>query len=303
MCGRMEGKYSFWRNAAQLLRVVVVLALSLPLSGSAQYDCVVVPHMAPQMQDCSPSSTAWHNTYREQSSYAVGEPLNPGATKAIKIAVHIWQDDNGGNQWPESPAVVNLIEEAIADLDGGMWTYNDEPSDVVPGVAYLPDTKLRVDFQGVFFHQNSAMNSILLSGPTWQLSAQAINEDPAMAEYLLLHFVCPTCHYCCDQFGNPITGIAGVSNGSVFGSFGTNHYVVTKGGWGLDSDWQLAQHWAHEIGHNLELCHTYGPQCGETCVTTDVDFLSDVFYPLGTAGNKVVGAVMSGNPATAARTT
>lgn len=248
----------------------------------AQWECggVIFP-VEQQALSCSRTEAAWNDTYRHQGTYIVGEPINSDLTKTIKIAIHVWQDSNGGNNYPEDESTVAMFAEAIAHLDGGMWTDNDQPSDPITGVAFIPDTKLRVDYQGVTFHQNSAMNSLLLSGPVDQLSNQAILDDPTgvMETCLLLHFVCPTCHY--EYNGVPAPGIAGVASGTPDGSFGSNHYVVTKGG--LNSvggnTWVLAQHWAHEIGHNLNLCHTYGPQCGETCLATNLDFLSDVFDP------------------------
>lgn len=259
---------------------VAALVFTLAHTINAQYDCggVIYPDV-PQSQFCVQEIDNWPDAYKYQDRYIVGEPLNPGATKTIKIAIHVWQDSTGGNNYPDNQATRDMLDEAIGHLNDGMWTYNDAPSDPISGVPFIPDTKLRVDYKGVTFHQNSSMNAIILSSGTSLLSQQAISEDAQMQEYLLLHFVCPTCHFCCDTLGNPLPGIAGVATGTFPGYFGGNHYVASKGQ--LDpaavSTWALAQHWAHEIGHTMGLCHTYGPQCAEPCSPSDLDYLSDVF--------------------------
>lgn len=222
--------------------------------------------------------TDWTSTYKRQESYTIGQPLNTGSIKTIKVAVHIWQDSNGGNNFPQNTQTVDFIQEAIDNLRFGMLAANDQPSDIIPGVTFNPSIGLDVEYMGITFHQNSALNSLpLSSGSLYTLSDQAINEDPEMEKYFLLHFVCPTCYYM--DNGVPQTGIGGVSNGTVLGSFGSNHYIVSKAT-ALPIDynaWVLAQHWAHELGHSMKLCHTYGAQCGETCITSDPDYLSDVF--------------------------
>lgn len=126
-----------------------------PLVSFAQMTCGgVMDPIEPQSTSCARSSPDWLNTYRLQSSYVPGAALNSGIVKTIKIAIHIWQKDDGTGNFPQNAATIAGFTQAAADLDVGMWTHNDVPSDPITGTPFIADPGLRAELVGIYFHRN-----------------------------------------------------------------------------------------------------------------------------------------------------
>jgi hypothetical protein len=70
-----------------------------------------------------------------------------------------------------------------------------------------------------------------------------------------------------------LEGSSGVSAGSLYGTQGI--YISS-----VKPSYVNSQTLAHELGHSLDLLHTYEPSCcHETCNGTDPDYLYDLFGP------------------------
>lgn len=112
--GPIGSKHTRTMNSLRtiLIPLVNVLLFVLASAVSAQYECGgVVSPVIPLSQVCTTNGSDWTNIYRHQGRYIVGEPLNPGATKSIKIAIHIWQDNSGGNNYPDNQATRDMLTE------------------------------------------------------------------------------------------------------------------------------------------------------------------------------------------------
>lgn len=272
---------SILKSALHTIGTGIVLVLSQAANGQGP-ECMtyVGPEVEQQAANCGQFGDAFHARFKHQSAYVPGQALNPGAIKTIRIAVHVWQDENGGNNYPDNEATRTLINGAIAHLGNDMWSNNEPPSDPVPGAPFISDTRIRVDYYGLTFHQNAALNSLVPNvhpQEDWSLQAIAEDETGEMEKCLMLHLVCP-CDFV-NGAGTVFPGVGGAAAGTgTGGNASTMSYVVSKGRHDASQNNinSLAGHWAHEIGHIMGLDHTYPPD-GESCSPTFHNFLWDVF--------------------------
>ncbi len=215
---------------------------------------------APEGLNCTRNSSSYQNTYRQQQNYI---PDANTATKTIKIAIHSWQDGSGGGNYINTPADLAFLQSMVDFINNQFFNANDQPSDPLPGVPFIFDTKIRFSLEGVYFYADDALH-----GSAWNhldMNNKALTDHPECIEYLNIHFAGST------------TATFGLQS-----SIGGEHIATSGGGdgsgTGNGNGWVAAQHLSHEIGHALGLCHTWCcDNCKEKVDPTLSDFLSDVF--------------------------
>jgi len=184
----------------------------------------------------------------------------------------------GGNNFPNNQETIDFMNEAIDILNDEYWAANRPPSDPVEGAAYYDDPGLRVDFSGVTFHTNSAANSLPVGLGSVMLLNELVEPPNEVSDRVLLHLVCPTCHYQINPNWPEVVddSIEGLAHHTTYFADYTPS-VISKGKFNAsDTDARTqASHWAHEIGHLLGLNHTYGT--GENCNPNHYLHLWDVF--------------------------
>ncbi len=205
--------------------------------------------------DCSQGDD-YDDKYNRYQFYLDNYDKHPVVT--IPININFWQQDDGSGNWQNTPASIARLDQIVAWLNG-YYDSNCPPSDPIAGVPFLNDTKIRFEAK-YYFYQNSAVWSTT-SGSTLNAAVAAI--DPERLNQLNIHVNGGVYPGAWGLATYPSTNIA------------YHQYVVTfnnEANPGADYAW--AGHLAHELGHTLDLRHTYG---GANCNETSPDYLADVF--------------------------
>ena len=208
---------------------------------------------------CSRSSAAYVARYGRVAGYVpdAGTP-----TKVIKIAFHFFQNASGGNNWINDAPHINRLNTIVNAWMNPVMASVSAPSDPIPGVPFISNSRIQYEVTGIYFYQDASLN---VSNNVAALSAAVNAVDPSRLNSL------------------PIFVTAG-SYGGAWGfasmpselTLSMPHYVVTFNA--MDNpvaDYAWAGHLLHELGHNIDLQHTY--DLNPDLLTTSPDYLSDVF--------------------------
>jgi hypothetical protein len=224
----------------------------------------VSPPSEVRASNCDQTSLAFTDKY---GRYDYHIPNSSTPVKTIMINFNVFQDDNGGNNWQDTPADLAHFDDIMLWLNNA-YQHNNLPSDPISGVPYIDDTRIRFEIGGIYFYQNTALSQ---SSSASTLLNHIGNVDPDRLNQLN---ICLTN----GSYGNA----SGFSTTPSSTNFDYDQYIVTFNSWnnGNSSGYYAfgSNHLAHELGHCLDLLHTYEESCcPETCVQNDPDYLSDVF--------------------------
>jgi hypothetical protein len=211
-----------------------------------------------EAQKCSTASPVFLNYYRHQESYI---PAPDQGLKYLSISFHIWNDKNGHGSFQDLPETYEIFSQIMVWING--WhELVGQPSDPVPGASTISDTRMRfiLDPGDIYFYSDSALNK---SASQKNLNAYVAKNHPERMDALLIHFT------------NGDGAGAGHSSGTKFQDDNDICAIVTE----MrppphNGKYSIAQHIFHELAHSFGLHHTYN---SESCRTTDIDFLYDVF--------------------------
>ncbi len=246
-------------NMQNLGRVFILLILNFySLNGQLLPDQIVAPSV--MGTTCNNSSSAYNNKYGRISYWV---PASSTPVKIVKINFNIIQHTNGSGNFQNTVSEINRLNQ-IADWVTQIYQYNCAPSDPLPGVTPLADSKVRFEVAGIYFYPD---NSLWNKTDAGTLLNAIKSVDPNRMNALNIVFSEASSGY----------GYASLPSTS---NFNQDSYVITFGYQSyIASDYAKAQHLAHELGHCLDLLHTYAGTscCPELCNPSDPDYLSDVF--------------------------
>nr|MBK9651541.1 hypothetical protein [Bacteroidota bacterium] len=220
---------------------------------------------------CSYTSTDWITKYGRINNYI---PTSSTPVKTIRVNFNIFQKNNGSGNFQNNVADINRLN-AIANKLNDLFQTIQAPSDPWLGVAFIGDSKIRVELANIFFYQNTA---ICESSNSAGALAAITAASPQRMEQLNIIFTEP--------ITNP--GAGGWAYAPTVGMFNQNQLIHTFGKWVGGSnvaDMNTARHLAHELAHCFNVMHLYdvGTCCSESCNTTAPDYLIDCFGPPGLA--------------------
>ncbi len=271
-----------------LFSIFIVVAVFLGITSSfAQVPpdvCAQVfpPPPTPQALNCAPDETGadWLAHYRFQNNYIPGTPLNQtfNAYKTIRLVVNIWNDDNGAGNYQNNTATITGITDAIAELENMYHANLTVPSDPVLGFNYESDTKIRFELVSIRFWDNTAI---------W--NAPCVQQSLYDAYNAINFTTCPECRTSVNLHiirANQCGGAMGFTELPVVNSMdpviAPVNVISVKVGPAPDP-YTYARHWAHELGHTLDLLHTYWDTQGcfgsENLRNDNLHLLEDVFGP------------------------
>lgn len=190
--------------------------------------------------------------------------------KTIHIAIHVWQRaDGSGNLKDNSHTKYRM--DRIVNWMNDLMKKNYEAA--IPALSYATDTiydsRIRFQLEGIYYYRDASRDSSYFYSTKYlhntKLNDYLAKNFPERAKTLNLHL-----------FRGSYGGAAGYSEG---GSVATFYRTNPEMDEHTTHDFWLAKHWVHEIGHGLDLWHTYNvnPIYRQNCKTQYEDFLWDVF--------------------------
>lgn len=251
-------------------------------NAQQSFGCVIPPKRTSAKVampvNCGKTSTAYVSKYGRLAPYV--PVVNYTPTKTIKIALHIFQNANGGENYHNTAADIKRLTD-IVDLMNIKMANLSDPSDLcylsdgVTPVTSLKNTTIQYELAGRIYFYHDAQSQVI--------NKVAAEDDSPFKNYISANFpanlstsVLPIFVYA-GSIKNNTTGAIGFAypglpteNLAQEQSVCTFFGAYAEGG---QADWNFYQHLLHEMGHNLGLSHTFeGLQ-----YTLDPDYLSDVY--------------------------
>ena len=203
----------------------------------------------------------YFNRYDFYEDYYKARPIT-----TIPVNINVWQKDDGTGNWQNTERHLDRLDTIINYVNGH---YQDvgEPSDPIPGVQELRDTKIRFRLNAVYFYKNSALWAGGFGKTIKKLDSVLYSIDSSRLNQLNIHIT---------GYENPKSTVEGYAQFPTY-NLNRSHFVVTFQNeaepYNPHADWGFGKHLAHELGHALDLRHTYGTYCDPD----HPDFLDDVF--------------------------
>ncbi len=278
-----------------MLSITYVYSQSIPLPpnmcGGATDDASapLVPGVdGSESLDCGKSSNDYIEYYRHLESYI---PDANTAQKTVHINFVIWQNDAGTTNWQNTPAHIQRLEDMIDaqpnSVNAQWYDFNPLPSDPLPGVTHINDKKIRFKLENIFFMQDTQESQ---SGNVFSKQSKLFAAHPEAKDQMNIHIIT----YASSGYwgfktsvnGDPVILTQDDSHNSGYSCdptcTGTGcpacPVSIACDNGNCYRDWSLMFHLKHELGHGLDLLHTYGTTCcPESCNINALDFLDDVF--------------------------
>lgn len=204
----------------------------------------------------------YYNRYDFYRDYYEMRPI-----VVIPININVWQKDDGTGNWQDTEAHRERLNTVIDFLNAH---YRDvgTPSDPVEGVDSIRDTKIRFQLEGVYFYRNSQLWASAFGKTADRLDSAMCAIDSNRIKQLNIHIT---------GYENPSSTVEGYAQFPSY-ELSRKHSVITFHNeaepYNKHADFAFSKHLAHELGHVLDLRHTYG---AANCHQEDPDYLDDVF--------------------------
>jgi hypothetical protein len=227
-----------------------VILLSEPIFS--QNDCGT--HSAPppiqqKASDCSKQSSDYLTNYQLSDSY-IPDGVND-IVKTIHININIWRKHDGTGGLDNTPAIVSRLEEMVS------WAQGRYESIAQPNYPtsepFIGDAKLRIVLDNIYYYNDPNTDNHFYNCSSFAdkdlLDDYVAQNFPERTRALNWHFA--------NKAANQ--NYAGFSQGGSMLSF-----YRTNPDMNIDAvhDWWMSGHLAHELGHGLDLYHTYSLGAG-----------------------------------------
>jgi hypothetical protein len=211
------------------------------------------------------TNPVYTNKYRRIENYIPGDST---PVKIVQVNVNVF---TGPGSLQDTPADRKQIAEAI-DWVNIWYTNNSAPTDTIPGVKFIKDTKIRFAVDNrIYFYDNTDLHK---SCNVFQMEKVVKKTDSTRMNFLNIYL---TIGACTQSATPPFPGFDYYSTTN--GMYG-NQYVLMPVP--VPISYASVQTLAHELGHTLDLMHTYEHSCcHETCDPNSPEYLDDVFGPPG----------------------
>jgi len=230
------------------LSTYVLLLLIIPIKGYSQFTCA--------NDDIAPPSVNSIGATCSFSPYYTPDDLTQ--TKNVRITLHVIQDDNGLNNFQDTPTERNwLTNDVVGNTN---WVLSAlQPMNLTTTSAYIQNSKIKFVVDDIFFHQNTYLYNSQLgtnNGYAGNIANQLYNIYVTNNSNVI------------NKTNSIHIFLVGGTGGMACG-FGCNDWtLVTRvyenyinGG----NFWDPAGLLRHELGHNLGLYHSWGSDnCGDT---------------------------------------
>lgn len=127
---------------------------------------------------CSNSSTSYTSKYNDLS-YNIPDENTP--IKTILVNINVFQKTNGTGNWEDIPDHIDRLNQVI-DWVSDKYENTPYPTDPLPGVPYISDSKLRVELSGIYFYQDDDLWDELYFEP--EIKDAIYDEDPSRLDQL-----------------------------------------------------------------------------------------------------------------------
>lgn len=249
------------------LFLIVLFVLSSGFSGGEKK---IVSGKLLKSGDCDNTNSNTNPDYTNR--YKKIEPYIPDentAVKHIKIAVNIF---TGPGTIPNTAASVDAVNQMVQWIND-FYTRVDSATYPIAGVSGLTDTKIRFDLDGrIFFYEETKLyNHTSIKA----LETYVAGIDSARLDNLNIYITAggAASPYSIPPYPRFILKGGTDMAPSLYGNQGV--YISST-----NLSYVNAQTLAHELGHSLDLFHTYNLSCcPETCDATDPEYLYDLFGP------------------------
>lgn len=232
---------------------------------------------------CAGISDAFINRYNVILNYI---PSINAPSKMIKVNFIIMQKGDGSNNFQhDNPNDPNSDTKRL--LDRYNWICNNKmlnmyPSDSISGVTDFSDPKIAFSLNNIYFYRNDTGNSV--DGSFLTLRNILINQNPYSVYYVNNYNDNPSEFNEINVYFTEGPGQYSYSHGPSYSLFSSISDCIMVGSYGR-GDWATSGGITHELGHSLDLCHTYlGGGCDTSILEMNINenWFADLFgepYP------------------------
>jgi hypothetical protein len=217
----------------------------------------------------------------------------------IEVNFNIFQKNNGSGNFTQGVAAdrarLDQYMRWINDIYANIQPYNQLPPNMPTVPQVISHSRIQFHLNDVYYYPNTAMEQ---STDWYQLIAHVNSIDPNRLKQLNIMFT----------NGNFTGGWGFVPYFADFNNIMTNQGIVTFGKFNngnIVRDYSCASHLAHELGHCLNLPHTYISTNGNpNCNQNDPNYYWDIFgyspgslcgFPNTGISNDLMGGKDGGN--------